>query len=130
MCLELTSLTGGGGESLFIISVVTTLIVESYSIDTKTSYLCLHYDKLIISSKLSPEVEIFIYRCPIEVGEVWIKPSGLVFADLDGVLIIPQEIESEVIVQALKKARVEKVVRKDIKNGLSSTDAFKKYRIL
>lgn len=52
------------------------------------------------------------------------------FADLDGVLIIPQEIESEVIVQALEKARAEKVVRKDIENGLSSTDAFKKYGIL
>lgn len=70
------------------------------------------------------------YRCPIEVGEVWIKPGDLVFADLDGVLIIPQEIESEVIVQALEKARAEKVVRKDIENGLSSTDAFKKYGIL
>lgn len=64
MCLELTSLTGGGGESLFIISVVTTLIVESYSIDTKTSFLYLRYDKLIISSKLSPEVGNYQLQMP------------------------------------------------------------------
>jgi regulator of RNase E activity RraA len=70
------------------------------------------------------------YRCPIEIGDVWVAPGDLVFADLDGVLIIPKEIEREVIVQALEKARAEKVVRKDIENGLSSTDAFKKYGIL
>jgi len=70
------------------------------------------------------------YRCPIEIGDVWVKPGDLVFADLDGVLIIPQELEKEVIVQALAKARAEKVVRKDIENGLSSTAAFEKYGIL
>jgi regulator of RNase E activity RraA len=70
------------------------------------------------------------YRCPIEIGGVWVNPGDLVFADLDGVLIIPKEIENEVITRALEKARAEKVVRKDIENGLSSTDAFKKYGIL
>lgn len=70
------------------------------------------------------------YRCRIEIGGVWVNPGDLVFADLDGVLIIPKEIENEVITQALEKARAEKVVRKDIENGLSSTDAFKKYGIL
>ena len=70
------------------------------------------------------------YRCPIEIGDVWINPGDLVFADLDGVVIIPQELEQQVIVQALAKARAEKVVRKDIENGLSSTAAFAKYGIL
>lgn len=70
------------------------------------------------------------YRCPIEVGGVWINPGNLVFGDLDGVLIIPGEIEEKVVTLALAKARAEKVVRRDIENGLSSTDAFKKYGIL
>lgn len=70
------------------------------------------------------------YRCPIEIGDVWVNPGDLVFADLDGVVIIPQELEQEVIVQALVKARAEKMVRKDIENGLSSTAAFEKYGIL
>jgi regulator of RNase E activity RraA len=74
--------------------------------------------------------QVVNYRCPIEIGGVWVKPGDLVFADLDGVLIIPKEIENEVITLALEKARTEKVVRKDIENGLSSTDAFKKYGIL
>lgn len=70
------------------------------------------------------------YRCPIEIGDVWVNPGDLVFADLDGVVIIPQELEQQVVVQALAKARAEKVVRKDIENGLSSTAAFAKYGIL
>jgi 4-hydroxy-4-methyl-2-oxoglutarate aldolase len=70
------------------------------------------------------------YRCPIEIGNVWVNPGDLVFADLDRVVIIPQEVEQEVVVQALVKARAEKVVRKDIEDGLSSTAAFAKYGIL
>lgn len=70
------------------------------------------------------------YRVPIEVGGVWINPGDLVFADLDGVLIIPKELECEVVRKALEKARGEKLVRKEIENGMSSTDAFAKYGIL
>lgn len=70
------------------------------------------------------------YRCPIEVGVVSVSPGDLVFADLDGVLVIPRAVEKETITQALEKARGEKLVRKEIENGMSSTDAFKKYGIL
>lgn len=74
--------------------------------------------------------QVVNYRCPIEVGEVWVNPGDLVFADLDGVLIIPQEVEEETITKALEKARGEKLVRKAIEGGLSSTAAFKKFGIL
>ena len=53
-----------------------------------------------------------------------------VFGDVDGVVIIPQELVEEVISRALEKARGEKVVRQAIEGGLSSTEAFKKYGIL
>ncbi|MBV4357472.1 RraA family protein [Pinibacter aurantiacus] len=70
------------------------------------------------------------FRCDIQVGDVWIKPGDLIFGDLDGVLVIPKKYEEEVIIKALEKARGEKVVRREIENGMSSTDAFKKYGIL
>lgn len=70
------------------------------------------------------------YRCPIEVGSVLVKPGDLVFGDLDGVLVIPAEHEAEVVERALDKARGEKLVRKEIEAGLSSTAAFEKYGIL
>ena len=70
------------------------------------------------------------FRCPIEIGSVWIAPGDLVFGDLDGVVIVPKAIESEVISRALEKARAEKVVRKAIEGGMSATEAFKHYGVL
>jgi len=70
------------------------------------------------------------YRCSLEIEGVWINPGDLVFADMDGVLIIPKEIEEKVIKEALIKARTEKTVLEEIKKGMSSTEAFKKYGVL
>jgi 4-hydroxy-4-methyl-2-oxoglutarate aldolase len=74
--------------------------------------------------------QVVDYRCNIQVGDVWVKPGSLIFGDMDGVLVIPQEHEAEVVARSLEKARGEKLVRKEIENGLSSTNAFKKYGIL
>ncbi|MFD1789729.1 RraA family protein [Sphingomonas floccifaciens] len=70
------------------------------------------------------------YRCRIEVGPVTVMPGDLVFGDLDGVLVIPRAHENEVVERALEKARGEKLVRKEIEGGMSSTAAFAKYGIL
>lgn len=70
------------------------------------------------------------YRCALEIESVWIQPGDLVFGDMDGVLIIPAKMEEEVTIKALQKARGEKQVRKEIENGMSSTEAFGKYGIL
>jgi regulator of RNase E activity RraA len=71
------------------------------------------------------------YRCAIEIGGVWIEPGDLVFGDLDGVVIVPRKHEDEVITRALEKASAENLVRKEIEqNGMSSTEAFKKYGVL
>jgi regulator of RNase E activity RraA len=74
--------------------------------------------------------KVLDYRCPIEIGEVWVEPGDLVFADQDGVVVIPAKLENEVIEKSLAKARGEKLVRKEIEAGMSSTAAFKKYGIL
>src|SRR5580700_2372537 len=70
------------------------------------------------------------YRCAIEIGQVSVQPGDLVFGDLDGVVIVPKTVEAAVIERALAKARGEKLVRKEIEAGLSSTEAFRKHGIL
>jgi regulator of RNase E activity RraA len=70
------------------------------------------------------------FRCPLEIGGVQIFPGDLVFGDLDGVVVIPRKVEDEVIELALEKAAGEKVVRKAIEAGMSSSEAFHKYGIL
>jgi regulator of RNase E activity RraA len=70
------------------------------------------------------------FRCPIEVGQVAVLPGDLVFGDLDGVVVVPKRVEAEVVERALAKARGEKRVRREIENGMSSTEAFKQFGIL
>ena len=74
--------------------------------------------------------QVVDYRCTIEVGQVTVRPGDLIFGDQDGVVAVPRKVEAEVITRALAKARGEKLVRKEIEAGMSSTAAFKKYGIL
>lgn len=70
------------------------------------------------------------YRCRIRIGDVEIEPGDLVFGDVDGVVIVPTRVESEVIERSLDKARTENVVRAAIESGMSSTDALRTYGVL
>jgi regulator of RNase E activity RraA len=70
------------------------------------------------------------FGCPIEIGGVAIQPGDLMVGDLDGVIVVPRKVEDEVIRLAVEKATGEKVVRKAIEAGMSSTEAFCKFGIL
>ncbi len=71
------------------------------------------------------------WRCRIEFqNQVEVYPGDIVFGDLDGVLIIPQQHEKDILQKALEKVRGEKLVRKALDNGLSARDAFDKYGIM
>jgi regulator of RNase E activity RraA len=74
--------------------------------------------------------QVVDFRCPIEVEGVRVNPGDLVYGDLDGVVVIPRSVEADVVRRALEKARGEKLVRKEIEAGLSSTEAFRKHGIL
>ncbi len=78
----------------------------------------------------SVRTQVADYRCPVEIGGVWVKPGDLLFGDMDGVLVIPGDKVDEVTEKALEKARGEKTVRKAIEGGMSATEAFAVYGIL
>lgn len=78
----------------------------------------------------APRMKVVDFRCRIEIEGAVVEPGDLVFGDIDGVVIVPASLERDVIALALAKARAEKVVRKDIENGMTSTAAFEKYGIL
>lgn len=78
----------------------------------------------------SVRTQVVNYRCPIEIGQVTIRPGDLIFGDVDGVLAIPAEVADEVLERALEKATGEKKVRAAIEGGMSATEAFRVFGIL
>jgi len=74
--------------------------------------------------------KVIDYAIPIELGGICINSGDIVFGDRDGVLIIPKQVEEESFVGAIKKARDENIVRKTLLEGISSVEAFEKYKIM
>jgi regulator of RNase E activity RraA len=78
----------------------------------------------------APRYKVVDFRIPVEIGSVRIRPGDIVFGDIDGVLVVPVETETEVFTLALEKARGEKLVRKAIEAGSSAVEAFEKFGIM
>ena len=74
--------------------------------------------------------DVIAYNVEIECGGVTVSPGDIIFGDCDGIVVIPQSIEEEVIAASFEKVRGEKEVRNALLNGMSTTEAFKKYGIL
>jgi regulator of RNase E activity RraA len=78
----------------------------------------------------APRYKVVDFRVPVEIGAVRVRPGDILFGDIDGVLLVPAESETEVFTEALEKARGEKLVRKAIEAGSSAVDAFAKFGIM
>jgi len=67
---------------------------------------------------------------PVEIDGVRFSPGDLVLADADGVVVVPQSVEPEVIAAAWHKVHAENEVRDAIRGGMTATEAFRKYGVL
>lgn len=77
-----------------------------------------------------PRGKVIDYRAPIEFHGVRVNPGDIVYGDRDGLLIIPQAIEQEVIGRALEKVATESDVRRAISDGMSTVEAFEKFGVM
>lgn len=66
----------------------------------------------------------------VEIDGVTLSTGDLVFADEDGVVVVPQEIESAAIAAAWSKVHAEDVTRDAMRQGMKATAAYKKYGVL
>ncbi len=78
----------------------------------------------------APRYKVMDFRIAIEIGAVRVKPGDILFGDIDGVCVVPQEAAEDVFTQALEKARGEKVVRKALEEGSSVVSVFEKLGIM
>jgi len=88
------------------------------------------FSRGIYAQDQGPRGKVIDYRCPIRIGDVTIVPGDLVFADREGVLIIPKAAEAEAIQRALEKVRTENKVAIAIRDGMSACDAFATFGVL
>lgn len=77
-----------------------------------------------------PRGKVIDFRVPIEIEGIGINTGDIVFGDVDGVLVAPREAEEEIFMGAIEKARGEKLVQKAIEEGMSASEAFKKFGIM
>ena len=67
---------------------------------------------------------------PVEIEGVSFAPSDLVFADEDGVVVVPRKVEAAVLQRAWEKVHAENEVRDAIRAGMKAVAAFEKYGVL
>jgi regulator of RNase E activity RraA len=107
-------------------------VVDGYSRDTP-GILKLNFPTFSrgrYAQDQGPRGQVVDFRMEIRLGEVTINPGDIIFGDLDGVCVVPQEAEVEVFACALDKASREKTLQKALENGMSTVEAFKKFGIM
>lgn len=58
----------------------------------------------------------------IQIGDVMIAPGDIVFADIDGAIIVPRDIAYDVLLRAEEIAASESELKKWVEEGLSTTE--------
>lgn len=74
--------------------------------------------------------EVVDLDVPVNCGGVEVQSGDLVVGDVDGIVVIPQALESQVIARALEKVSGEGRMRLDLAAGLKASEAFARYGIL
>lgn len=67
---------------------------------------------------------------PVTVAGVPVNPGDVIFGDIDGVVVIPAEIEAEVLGAALAKVNSENATRDALREGLSLREVYDRYGVL
>lgn len=70
------------------------------------------------------------YDVPVSCGDVLVQPGDLVFADYDGVVVIPKVVEKDVLRLAHEKAGQETLSRQELLAGKSLREVYAKYGVL
>jgi 4-hydroxy-4-methyl-2-oxoglutarate aldolase len=107
-------------------------IIEGFSRDTRK---IMEMDYPLFCTGTMPtdskgRAEFINYGHQVRCGDVIIQPRDIVFADLDGIVAIPKELEKEVLDQAYEKASKENTVRTELLNGALLGEAWRKHGVL
>lgn len=70
------------------------------------------------------------YDVPVRCGDVLVHAGDLIFADFDGVVVIPKQVEDQVLKLAEEKASKENLSRKELLEGRMLAEVYERYGAL
>ena len=74
--------------------------------------------------------KLMAYDVPIQCGGVLVHPGELIFADFDGIVVIPKAVEKQVLTLAQEKAGKEDHSRADLVAGKTLREVYDTYGVL
>ena len=66
----------------------------------------------------------------VEVAGVIVHPGDVIFAEVDGIVVIPQDVAEETMSRAFEKVAKEDGAREDLRKGRLLSEVWSKYRVL
>ena len=73
---------------------------------------------------------VMAYDVPVRCGDVRVHPGEIVFADFDGIVVIPREAEEQALEAAYRKANAENRSRDELLAGKKLRDVYETYGVL
>jgi 4-hydroxy-4-methyl-2-oxoglutarate aldolase len=74
--------------------------------------------------------KVMAYDVPIRCGEVLVHPGELVFADYDGIVVVPQAVEEKVLRLAQEIVHKESLTRGELLQGKTLREVYDRYGVL
>jgi regulator of RNase E activity RraA len=102
---------------------------------TRDGATVLAMDFPVFASGFSPldskgRLDAIHYNQPVRIGDCVVAPGDLVFADLDGAVVIPHALAEQTLTLALAKVSGENRVRDELAGGRSLREVFRDFGIL
>ncbi len=96
-------------------------------------HLCLELDYPVYSRTYSmrtgkDRVQVDAEQVPVNIGTARVCPGDIIRGDADGVVVIPQNHELEILDTAEEIETAEKDIREAVRSGMSLTEAREKFR--
>lgn len=70
------------------------------------------------------------YDVPVRCGDVLVNSGDIVYADFDGIVVVPKSVEQQVFQKAKEKVKMENLSRKELLAGKSLREVYDKYQSL
>jgi 4-hydroxy-4-methyl-2-oxoglutarate aldolase len=70
------------------------------------------------------------YACPVICGGVEVTPGDVIFAEVDGVVVIPADALDETVARAFDKVSKEDRARDELREGALLSEVWNRYRVL